>query len=123
MKLLRVHHVQVTIPVGEEQKAREFYCTLLGLREIPKPSNLLKRGGLWIELEGIQIHIGAYDLPKTAGSKEHVAFLVDSLDEWRVRLKSSQIEVIDGTPVPGLIRFDIRDPFDNRIEFLQNTSV
>jgi len=122
MKLLRVHHVQITVPLGEEQNARDFYCGLLGLREIPKPSNVLKRGGLWVELEGIQIHIGAYDLPKTATSKEHIAFLVDSLDEWRMRLESSQIQAIDGTPVPGLRRFDIRDPFDNRIEFLESVS-
>ncbi|MDH3494513.1 MAG: VOC family protein [Acidobacteriota bacterium] len=123
MKLLRLHHVQITIPVGSEAEALEFYCGLLGLREIPKPENVLKRGGFWVEIEGLQIHIGVDPTPKTPDSKEHLAFLVDKLEDWRTRFESGGVNVKDGKGVPGLKRFDIRDPFNNRIEFLEETNI
>lgn len=121
MKLLALHHVQITIPVGREDIAREFYCGLLRLEEIPKPDGILRGGGFWVELEGIEIHIGAYDQPADPDSKRHVAFLVDSLEDWRQRFQAASVEASDGRPVPGLRRFDIRDPFNNRIEFLEKT--
>ena len=37
MGILGVEHVQITIPVGAEREAREFYCYFLGLSEIEKP--------------------------------------------------------------------------------------
>ena len=37
MMLIGINHVQITIPEGQEQAAREFYCDLLGLKEIEKP--------------------------------------------------------------------------------------
>ena len=119
MKLLRIHHVQITIPAGREEDARAFYCGLLGLDEIPKPVNVLKHGGFWVTLAAFQIHIGVDQRPKAPDSKEHIAFLVDSLDAWRVAFESAGIDVKPGVPVPGLSRFDVRDPFDNRLEFLQ----
>ena len=39
-----VHHIQITIPVGREADAKEFYCIQLGLKEIPKPEILRKNG-------------------------------------------------------------------------------
>ena len=32
--LSNIHHVQITIPVGKENAARDFYCKILGLKEI-----------------------------------------------------------------------------------------
>ena len=61
MEILRLHHGQISIPKGAEEKAREFYCTVLGLKEIEKPNALKGRGGFWLELGEIQIHFGADD--------------------------------------------------------------
>ena len=56
--LLRVHHVQIGIPKGAEEEARAFYCGVLGLGELPKPEALRGRGGFWLELGAVQIHVG-----------------------------------------------------------------
>ncbi len=37
MPAIALHHVQVAIPIGEEDRARAFYGGVLGLVEIPKP--------------------------------------------------------------------------------------
>ncbi len=119
MKLQAVNHVQISIPKDAEDKARSFYCGVLGLSEIPKPDALAGRGGFWLELGRQQIHFGAEDGVDRAKTKAHVAYEVDDLDAWRIKLAGAGCEVIDGIPVPGCDRFEFRDPFGNRIEFLQ----
>jgi catechol 2,3-dioxygenase-like lactoylglutathione lyase family enzyme len=122
MNILEVHHVQITIPPGSEDDARKFYCDILGLREVPKPDALAGRGGLWLELGRKQVHIGTENGVERSSSKAHVAYLVDDLDRWRKRLETEQIEILEGIPIPGYSRFEFRDPFGNRVEFLQAES-
>jgi len=117
-----VHHVQVSIPIGGEDKAREFYCDVLGLKEIPKPASLAGRGGFWLELDGSQVHFGTEDGIDRARTKAHVAYLVSDLAQWRSRLLENGCEVIDTISIPGYDRFEFRDPFGNRIEFLERDS-
>lgn len=117
-----VHHVQVSIPVNSEDAARIFYCGILGFSEIPKPASLIGRGGFWLELDGFQIHFGAEDGIDRAKTRGHVAYLVDDLDRWREKLAASGCDVIDGIPIPNYRRFESRDPFGNRIEFLERIS-
>ena len=114
-----VHHAQISIPVGAEDNAREFYCGVLGLREIPKPDSLAGRGGFWLELDEFQIHFGAEDGIDRSKSKAHIAYLVDDLENWRQKLIANDCTIIDGIPIPGYQRFEFRDPFGNRVEFLQ----
>ena len=54
--MLRAQHAQITIPTGTEQEARQFYCDVLGLREIPKPEVLQTRGGFWLDRKAIDAH-------------------------------------------------------------------
>ena len=117
-----VHHVQISIPVGAEDEARRFYCGILGMSEVPKPDSLAGRGGFWLELNGFQIHFGTEDGIDRSRSKAHAAYLVTDLDEWRERLTAANCEVIDGIAIPGYDRFEFRDPFGNRVEFLEETS-
>lgn len=121
MKLVleRVHHAQITIPKNAEQAGREFYCDFLGLKEIPKPESLQGRGGFWLEVGGFQIHVGTepdFDRTKT---KAHLAYQVADLAAWRAKLQEKEIEILNGVPIPGYDRFEFRDPFGNRVEFLQ----
>ena len=51
--LIGVNHVQITIPEGQEKEAKEFYCNLLGLEEVEKPSVLKPNGGFWMQLGNI----------------------------------------------------------------------
>lgn len=118
MTLRRVHHVQITIPKGSEDDARAFYCGILGLAETPKPDELAGRGGFWLELGDLQIHVGTEDNVERQQSKAHVAYLVDDLEPWRTRLENRGIKILDGMSIPGYDRFEFRDPFGNRVEFL-----
>jgi catechol 2,3-dioxygenase-like lactoylglutathione lyase family enzyme len=119
MQLLKVHHAQITIPKGAEDDARKFYCEILGLREIPKPESLKARGGFWLENQGFQIHIGTEDGFDRTKTKAHLAYLVRDLENWCRKLTDNGIKIIEGIPIPGYKRFEFRDPFGNRVEFLE----
>jgi len=78
-----LNHVQITIPVGAESEARAYYCRLLGLVEIEKPESLKGRGGLWLQLGELQIHVGTEDGFDRRTTKAHLAYEVDDLEHWR----------------------------------------
>ena len=110
-------HVQLTIPAGAEDQVRAFYCDLLGLTETPKPAALVARGGLWLRC-GVQgLHFGV-ETPFTPQRKGHPALLVDDLAALRQRLTSAGVEIHEDTPIPGIERLFIFDPFGNRLEFV-----
>ena len=64
MTITRVHHVQITIPEGAEEEGRRFYCGALGLRETPKPLALQSRGGFWLRVGDIEVHVGTEVTPE-----------------------------------------------------------
>src|SRR6516162_6675099 len=114
-----IHHVQLTVPSGAEEEARRFYCRVLGLPEIQKPASLTGRGGLWLQVGDGQVHIGVEDGVNRYATKAHIAYEVSDLQEWKRKVAALGIEVIDGIPLPGHDRFEFRDPFGNRVEFIQ----
>jgi catechol 2,3-dioxygenase-like lactoylglutathione lyase family enzyme len=113
----RLHHVQVSAPAGSEVRARAFFVQLLGMKEIPKPPSLAGRGGIWLELEGTQLHIGI-DPKFQPADKAHPAFETAALDELRQRLTRYGVETWQDESLPGRRRFYVRDPFGNRLEFV-----
>ncbi|MEP6902059.1 MAG: VOC family protein [Actinomycetota bacterium] len=117
--ILRVQHTQITIPKGAEDEAREFYCGVLGLKEIPKPEILQTRGGFWLEVGAFQVHIGTEDNARRAQSNAHVAYEVENLNAWREKLIENNVEILESIPIPFYDRFEFRDPFGNRVEFLE----
>jgi catechol 2,3-dioxygenase-like lactoylglutathione lyase family enzyme len=119
MKLRRLHHAQITIPQGAEETARAFYCGILGLHEIEKPDSLKPRGGFWVELGDLQIHLGTENDVDRRKTKAHLAYEVDDLEGWLKRLQEQGVEIGDSVPIPGYKRFEFRDPFGNRVEFIQ----
>ena len=46
-RVLSIDHVQLAMPKGSEDRARNFYRDVLGMTEIPKPEPLAERGGCW----------------------------------------------------------------------------
>ena len=111
---MRIDHVQVAAPPGCEAEARAFYGGVLGLRELPKPEALRARGGVWFEL----LHVGVEDEFAPA-RKAHPAFAVDDLEGLAARIGDG-VQWDDA--VPGVRRFYARDPFGNRLEFVEGTS-
>jgi catechol 2,3-dioxygenase-like lactoylglutathione lyase family enzyme len=116
-----LHHAQFTVPRGAEMAARKFYCEQLGLREIAKPEVLQKRGGFWVELGAVQIHVGTEDGVERKKTKAHLGFEVDDLAAARALIEQLGLEISEGEPLPGLERFEFRDPFGNRMEFVQRS--
>lgn len=114
-----IDHVQLAVPRGEEAQARWFYGRLLGLREVVKPEPLVSRGGAWFEGPGTIVHLGVQDnfIP---AAKAHPAFIVSNLGALRLALQEAGIEITPDDILPDVFRFYAKDPFGNRIEFLQD---
>lgn len=119
MNILGIDHVQLAMPAGGEEKAREFFINLLGFHEIPKPPELAKRGGAWFQAGAVQLHLGV-EADFRPARKAHPALVVDDLDGIIVKIQSAGIEA-DTTqpPLDGFRRAHIFDPFGNRIELLE----
>jgi catechol 2,3-dioxygenase-like lactoylglutathione lyase family enzyme len=117
-QMLSIHHVQLAIPVGGEDRARRFYCNILGLDEIPKPPALAARGGLWLRGGALEIHLGVED-PFAPAKKAHPGILVDDIGDVLDRLTDAGIEVRPDDLFPGFQRIYVDDCFGNRLEFLQ----
>jgi catechol 2,3-dioxygenase-like lactoylglutathione lyase family enzyme len=118
--LLRIDHVQLAMPCGGEDRAREFYSGLLGIPEVPKPEALAKRGGCWFESGDLKVHLGV-EAEFRAARKAHPAFLVRGLGGLVERLRAAGAEVIDDGLLPGHERVYVTDPFGNRLELVERT--
>ncbi|MFG6496336.1 VOC family protein [Fictibacillus sp. UD] len=121
MKINGIHHVQLCIPHHKEKEAKDFYRGILQLQEITKPKALQKNGGMWFQVGHQELHIGVED--QIYKGKHHPAFLVESLQKLRDHLILHNIQIQDELPIPGFNRFTIRDPFGNRIEFIERSLV
>lgn len=124
---MRLHHVQVCMPRGQEEDARRFYRDALGMNEAQKPPSLADRGGCWFRsFDGsavvAEIHVGVDDAFVPA-NKAHPALLLESVGELE---KTSRRIVDAGFDVSweerdtfeGYVRFHTRDGFGNRVEIL-----
>jgi catechol 2,3-dioxygenase-like lactoylglutathione lyase family enzyme len=118
LQIKKLDHIQICIPFDKEPEARDFYTNILGFKEIPKPTELLKNGGLWYEVADIQFHIGCEEDENK--SKRHPAFEVENILECRNYCIEKNIPIKEETKIPNCERFSILDPFNNRIEFMEN---
>ena len=121
-KIEGLHHAQICIPAGAEDDAHAFYCGVLGLPEIEKPDTLKGRGGFWLEVGDRQVHVGTEPPFDRTQTKAHLAYAVSDLAAWRTRLTEQGLTPEDGVKIPGYERFEFRDPFGNRVEFIEAVS-
>ena len=112
-------HIQVAMPVGLEEVAREFYGRILQMTEIEKTDELKPKGGCWFQAGMAQLHVGT-TADFVPASKAHPAFLVDDLNALQTRLSSAGIVVLPDTAAAGVRRFYVNDPFGNRLEFIHH---
>jgi catechol 2,3-dioxygenase-like lactoylglutathione lyase family enzyme len=117
MTVVGLHHVQLAMPAGGENRATDFYERILGIRRVIKPPHLETRGGCWFEAETVRVHLGV-EKDFRPSKKAHPAFLVEDLESVRQLLLAEGVEVVDDQPLPGYDRFYAFDPFGNRIELL-----
>jgi catechol 2,3-dioxygenase-like lactoylglutathione lyase family enzyme len=114
----RLHHVQLAIPPGGEEKCRSFWGGVLGMSEVEKPAALAARGGCWFRGGGVEVHLGVEEAFAPA-RKAHPGILVDDLRGLAEALNSAGVEVTWDGEFPGHDRFYAADPFGNRLEFLE----
>jgi len=117
-RVYSLDHVQLAMPAGQEDRAREFYRGILGLTEIAKPPRLAKRGGVWFAGADLQLHLGVEQDFRPA-KKAHPALVVEQLDALIERCREAGIEVLPDEPLEGRRRVFIQDPFGNRIELIE----
>lgn len=113
-----VHHVQLAMPPGREQAARDFYAGVLGMTEVAKPAPLARRGGAWFRAGAVEIHLGVED-DFAPARKAHPGILVSGLDRLASHLTAAGHPVHRDDAFPGFRRFYAADPFGNRLEFLE----
>lgn len=66
-----------------------------------------------------QVHISLEDNVERLNTKAHIAYHVQSLDFWRRKFKEHSIEFQESLPFPNAQTFEFRDPFGNRVEFIE----
>lgn len=118
-----IHHVQVSAPVGTEDRQRAFYNGVLGWDELEKPPLLAARGGCWFRVPGVggpdgELHVGV-EADFRPAAKAHPAFVAD-VDQVAAALTAAGAPVrwADPAEVPGRRRFHTEDAFGNRLEFM-----
>jgi catechol 2,3-dioxygenase-like lactoylglutathione lyase family enzyme len=115
-----IEHVQLDMAPDGEQRAIEFYVSVLGMREIPMavPS---RAGGIWFGVADggrFEVHMRAMRTlqpPETS----HTAIRVSGLAELSSRCKAAGYEPEHDARYPGRKRFYVRDPFGNRLELFE----
>ena len=114
-----LHHVNVTVPSQLEAAAKHFYGSILGLKQVPKPSTS-RQSGAWYEIGQTQLHLSVEEEPRPLSSR-HVCFTVSDLAEAEKKFREAGVEVIpDPRPNPGSPRFYVRDPGGNQLEIAQH---
>ncbi len=94
--MLRLHHVNLGVPVGEAEAEETFLLEVLGYTRVPTPSELTKAFGRqvrWFESEdGKQIHLSE-DPDHHPAARAHVAVEVgDDLPALVAKLDQAGVE-------------------------------
>jgi catechol 2,3-dioxygenase-like lactoylglutathione lyase family enzyme len=118
MPILSLDHVQVAIPVGGEDRAREFYSGILGFLEIQKPAAMAGRNSIWFTAGPVNLHLGIE--PEFHPAKRaHPALVVEGLDEILVSCERAGLRTKPDTSFNGFRRVHVLDPFGNRLELME----
>jgi catechol 2,3-dioxygenase-like lactoylglutathione lyase family enzyme len=115
--IIGIHHVQLAMPAGREDDARRFYSGVLGIPEVQKPADLVRRGGVWFETGNLRVHLGVEQNFRPA-QKAHPGLLVRDLKLLSKRLADGGYGVTAGEPLEGYEHIYVNDPFGNRLELL-----
>ena len=118
VRVTRLEHVQLAMPVGREDEATAFYEGVLEIPRVPKPTHLAAHGGCWFESDGVKVHLGV-DADFRPATKAHTAFVVDDVQALAREIAAAGYDVVDDEPLEGCDRIYVYDPFGNRIELMQ----
>lgn len=124
VKIRSLNHTSLL--VRDVERSRRFYTQVLGMEEVPRPSNF-NFPGAWFRKGSAEIHLISEDEPGrvdkvyagsytpaelSCGHATHFAFEIDDLEEAQRHLKAHGVELVGG-PRPrgdGVTQIFIRDP-------------
>jgi catechol 2,3-dioxygenase-like lactoylglutathione lyase family enzyme len=112
-----IDHVQIAVPANSEKACRDFYLGVLGLVEIDRPRGGAGRSFLWARLGSQQLHFRP-DPDFKAARFAHPGLLVVDVEALAAHLARAGYEVVRDEAVDAN-RFHVRDPFGNRLEFIE----
>jgi catechol 2,3-dioxygenase-like lactoylglutathione lyase family enzyme len=117
----RLQHTSVPMPPGGEQTARDFYGSVLGMREIPKPEGLAAMKLVWFAAgaDGDEVHVFTDEGLGSNSSAQHLCLQVDDLADYERRLSAAGYTVDIPETIYNRPRLFTRDPFNNLIELVQ----
>jgi catechol 2,3-dioxygenase-like lactoylglutathione lyase family enzyme len=115
-----LHHVNVTVSAELEPAAKDFYRSVLGLKQVTKPATS-RQSGAWYQIGETQLHLSVEDETPRPLSSRHICFTVSDLAAAEKRFRDAGVEIIpDPRPNPGSPRFYVRDPGGNQLEITQS---
>ena len=124
MEIRRLDHAALL--VKDVERSRRFYGQVLGMEEVPRPSNFTFPGA-WFRKGHAEIHLIGEAEPGRAGQVQpggyrpdelsvgygaHIAFEVANLEEARRHLQAHNVEIVGG-PRPrgdGVLQMYVCDP-------------
>jgi len=119
-----IDHVNLLIDDGAEaiERANRFYVGVLGLEPAARPDNTDSgKPGAWYSCGSQELHLSASSgaTALNSATRRHHAYRVANLDQLRAHLERAGIEILAGNTFAGQKRFFVRDPFGNRLEFVE----
>lgn len=115
MAIHSINHVQLAFPAGAEEPIRNFYSRLLGLPEVRVAAD----NALHFAAGAQRIDLVPTDHWQGAPSVSHLALEVQDLPALRGRLLQAQLPLVENRALPGYLRFYVKDPAGNQLEFLE----
>lgn len=115
MAIHSINHVQLAFPAGAQAQIRHFYHGLLGLNEV----HLQPEGTLRFAAGHQRVDLVPTPAGQPLPAVSHLAFEVDNLPALRGRLLAAQLPLVENRALPGYLRFYVKDPAGNQLEFLE----
>ena len=124
--MVRLQHVAVTFPPGEQERVRAFYGGALGIPEMPVPEAVPPElGWVWFATDdpSVELHfIPSANAPDPAHI-HHMCLEVPEIAPIAATLAELGHSVTSaGTAIPGRERVFVRDPFGNLVELVAITA-
>ncbi len=120
MGVYGINRVELAYPAALQREVRHFYGELLGLTPMPHPTAPVLRFGA----RGQRVDLVATEQPpERPPGWTQLSFEVQGLPQLRRRLLDAALALEEHQALPGYLRFFVRDPAGNRLEFVEPDTV